>query len=894
MSIAGLVNNINVRIQRSRESLKSTYVQKDNNTNKDNDSSSIKSTRSTSSIISLLTGNKLKHQKSQSEPAAAQPLPTPVSHPSHNRRRSLSIFKKSAASGSYYHPYTVYETAMSPSVLRDVETTRKLLGIIQDTQNGSRTVARLARTCKAFNEPALDVLWNELDSFLPLIGLFPAYIMKRARRPGLGLAKMPVDADWKDLLSYADRVGKITYEEGALNVPANIFPVFEGRSPRQWILPNLTHLVWKCETPAGLERGKTFLNPGLQSLTLGVGHKFSNLTDFLAVLSTRTRLNSFSLTSLGQLPEEFSRVMAHQDLLEKVSIVAPGALDARVGKWVSELPELKSLRLDLTGQSMSTVEGFFDEISPGSGWTTPGSEESRDSGVFSELDFTEIKKTTAFSRSGDARRGACPQLRQLHLTGQTRNIATFLKQLAGNLHTLELAIEDPPEEQAWQDLCLVICDKLSASLKTLRIVSAIPFKQVELPRSSGRFQDPTSRRLPLSHFASLPKLTEFEIDLPESVVFYNSDIAHLANICPAIEVLKLCPQARWPANLPPPNVTLEGIAPLTSGCPRLHTLELALTAKAGSDEILNARAVSSGSLYRLHVGYSHLKDSLQVAILLSHLAPHLDNLKWLNERGPRSNTLNMNADGWHKVFEYLPHLQSIRLAEQRMSVVEIAPPPQTSEKGIDATVSLFDAGVQAIVGVVECSVQATVETMEGSVQFSPLMVDQEISAIPGVNEVAIEARPILSDAGVLVIPTLLEKSVGTIAIGRAVGSLTNVASRSLEAIVETVAPKEVSAEETGSIPKASLPVRVMRAYVYYFMLPIRFLMCSAKPVEDEKLPVEEVSSGATSEKSPIATSPKPQPTGDKTTNDVETPEKAAGVEPEPTVHLARAVPVAAF
>ena len=185
MSITGLVNNF----QRSRESLRSTYAQKDNNTNKDDDSGSIKSTRSTSSIISLLTGNKLKHQKRQTEPAAVQPHPTSAAAPSHTHRRPLSIFKKSAASGSYYHPYTVYETNMSPSVLRDVEATRKLLEAIQDTPNGSRTVARLARTCKAFNEPAVNVLWNELDSFLPLIGLFPGYIMKRARRPALGLVR---------------------------------------------------------------------------------------------------------------------------------------------------------------------------------------------------------------------------------------------------------------------------------------------------------------------------------------------------------------------------------------------------------------------------------------------------------------------------------------------------------------------------------------------------------------------------------------------------------------------------------------------------------------------------------------------------------------------------------
>ena len=368
--------------------------------------------------------------------------------------------------------------------------------------------------------------------------------------------KMPIDADWEDLLPHADRVRKIAYEERARNVPTSIFPVFEGHSPRQWILPNLTHLVWKCDTPAGLDRAKIFLNPALQSLTLETSHGFSNLSDFLAVLSTSTKLKAFSLSSLGQLPDDFSRVMARQDLLEKVSIIAPGALDARVGKWISELSELNSLRLDLTGQSMSNVEGLFDEIPSGSGWSTPRSEESRDSGVSSALDLAEIKKTTAFSRSRDAAQGAYPQLRQLHLTGQVGNIVTFLKQLAGHIHTLELAIEDPPEEHDWQDLSVVICNKLSGSLRSLRILSATPVKQMELPRSPGKFQDPISRHLPLSHFTSLPSLAEFEIDLPESVVFDNSDIAHLANICPAIEVLKLCPQARWPSNLAPPSVTL--------------------------------------------------------------------------------------------------------------------------------------------------------------------------------------------------------------------------------------------------------------------------------------------------------------------------------------------------
>jgi len=254
----------------------------------------------------------------------------------------------------------------------------------------------------------------------------------------------------------------------------------------------------------------------------------------------------------------------------------------------------------------------------------------------------------------------------------------------------------------------------------------------------------------------------------------------------------------------------------------------------------------------------------------------------LNERGSRANTLNMNADGWHKVCEYLPHLQAIRLAEKRMSAAEVVAPRQMSEKGIDATVLSVDTGVQALVETAECSVQ-----------FSPIGVDQGISAVPGVNEVSIDARPMFSEAGVLAIPVLLEKSIGASVVGRAVGSLTDVASKSIEALIETVAPRETPANQAEPVPKASFPIRMVRAYVYFVTMPFRFLLCSAKPAEDELL-VDAAVSASTSEKSPVDTSPTSQPTGDTTTNDVETSEKAIGNEPEPTVHLARAVPFPSY
>lgn len=92
------------------------------------------------------------------------------------------------------HHQTVQKAPLKPVIktpilliLRDQEATTKLLEAILESSNGKRMLSRFARTCKAFCGPALDILWRELDSLVPVIGLFPNNIMKKARRPGFGL-----------------------------------------------------------------------------------------------------------------------------------------------------------------------------------------------------------------------------------------------------------------------------------------------------------------------------------------------------------------------------------------------------------------------------------------------------------------------------------------------------------------------------------------------------------------------------------------------------------------------------------------------------------------------------------------------------------------------------------
>jgi hypothetical protein len=647
---------------------------------------------------------------------------------------------------------------MTPAILRDPDTVKRLLETILDSPNGKRSLSRLARTCKAMCEPALNMLWKELDSLVPLIGLFPSHLLKRWKKPGMGFVKAPLDGDWKKVLSYGERVRRLTYDESPNNVSSTIFPIIEEYRPRTYILPHLTQLTWKVETPAGLDRCSLFLNPELQGLILEIETRFPQINAFLADMSSRTRLTTFSFVSPTTLPDAFTELLLPQERLEKVVLVAPGALSPEVGRWIASLHTLKTLQLDLSGRSMIAVEGFFDDIRIRSGDSTPTSVGSTDSGVFSgeELDFSDIRKS-ALRLTGDlTNSGSFAQMRSLYLTGEVSNIAVFLKHLNSPLTQLDLVIEDPPDKADWLDLSIMINDRYGDTLQSLRISATGSSRFTDLVRSASRAEPPT-HHLPLDFFTLMPALAVLDIDLPESVIFFNSDIAHVADACPNIEVLKLCPQARFPTTAP--KITLEGLEPLMR-CKRLHTLGLVVNGKRGSQEVSTSQKLSSNSLLRLSLGHSWISDPLQVTILLSHFAPHLETLKWFKEKN-RSGFVEANAQGWQMVSDFLPHIQKVRLVEREAAKLNVYVRPQTAEKSIDATVSTSSRGVTAKPRTGERSIQAIPQTVTRMIEAKPNMFSISIDATPTVVNAGIDAVPKVSYRSVDATVSTESKSIGT-------------------------------------------------------------------------------------------------------------------------------------
>ena len=505
------------------------------------------------------------------------------------------------------------------------------------------------------------------------------------------------------------------------------------------------------------------------------------------------------------LPDDLPRQLAPQTDLDRLTLMAPGALSPSLGRWVSSLDRLRALQLDLTGRPSKAVDEFFRHVgASGSGFSTPNSARSRDSGVFSseDIDFTEIKKSMKKSKQRAPVEdrtpiiGAFVALRSLQLTGEVPAVVAFLRRIASPLTQLELVIEDPFDKGDWRNLCVLLSQSFGDSLQSLKISASGASRFTDLVRSTTARAEAVSRRLSLEWLTSLPRLTRLDIDLPESVIIQNSDVAQLAEACPNLEILRLCPTARFPVSTGPPSLTLDGLAQLTARCRNLETLAVVVNGDAVDPQMYMHRIVSSRTLLKLHLGHSWVREPLTAALALSHLAPHADTLRWFHEKN-RPGFIETHALGWQRVTEMLPHLQDVRLTERWISGrPELPEPRQMLDKAVDATPVMRERVIQATPKMTSTATQSTPQTSE-----------KAVSAWPRAKSTAVDATPAVNSQGVDAVPSAVEKSIGAspIMVSQEVDAVVEMVSESVDAIPsdfsETMYIDESEAEISSPPPK---------------------------------------------------------------------------------------------
>lgn len=209
-----------------------------------------------------------------------------------------------------------------------------------------------------------------------------------------------------------------------------------------------------------------------------------------------------------------------------------------------------------------------------------------------------------------------------------------------------------------------------------------------------------------------------------------------------------------------PGLSLEGVSALTMNCRRLHTLALVVDARRGSEETLASLEASSRSLLRLHVGHSATSDPLHTTILLSHLAPHLEILKWFHEKN-RPGFVEAHALGWQKVSDWLPHLQGVRLTERGRVAAMKKPEVVTKDQSVDATdkrtyVNKFahvrpktnERAIQSAPSLVDRMTQVKPDLLSVFVDATPRCVETQVDATPQVCHKSVGVEPVKADAGI--------------------------------------------------------------------------------------------------------------------------------------------------
>ncbi|KAI9061692.1 hypothetical protein FKP32DRAFT_1677895 [Trametes sanguinea] len=147
-----------------------------------------------------------------------------------------------------------------------------------------RTLAQLARVCKAFQEPALSVLWRQLHSLFPLLRLLPSLFMIQEQvimesRYGAipsDIYQLPLDMPtehWDRLTNYAAYVRRLYYTDPAhrrlRDITAETWKLILRTFSDRPLLPNLQILKWSVEeADTEFAALAAFLPPSLESLSL--------------------------------------------------------------------------------------------------------------------------------------------------------------------------------------------------------------------------------------------------------------------------------------------------------------------------------------------------------------------------------------------------------------------------------------------------------------------------------------------------------------------------------------------------------------------------------------------------------------------------------------------------
>ncbi|OBZ67047.1 hypothetical protein A0H81_12882 [Grifola frondosa] len=501
-----------------------------------------------------------------------------------------SIFRNRLTSLSFLPPPPPFKMHKA---LEIVEIFSAIIEPLKDDQNKWTTsLAILARTCRAFHEPALDALWEFQPNLVNLIKCMPQDAWKIVSTgrymfgpdPGeLCFSRTLLPTDWIRFDFYAGRIRQMGLPPTppTRKIPTldrEVFVILSLYNSSRPLLPNLHWLAWRSEEVQNrFSFVHLFLGPKLRSLCLDCKNTFPCLHTVTSVLSYIPQhspllrhlvcIGESSTAISAELLKFFERHKGLMDVGFTIPSVSGSEWAANLLMSVATFPALHALKVRVTSiESTNQLLGA--------------------SSALQDLVFPSLRKFV--------------------------------------LHSLELSTA----ATATQLLKRTDIRTISVHLSTLPAASDV---HLALRGDSWEFNsnaDFHPSDADLKALFSLRALKWLVIDFPVAFKMDDAFIKELAMAWPLLSGLQLgrCDRSKWQS-----SITLEGLAHLVKHCPRLTSLELIVDASAVAKYVDKRPGGGSQNhaITKLRLGSSAISDPLAVAAFLSDILPNLITIETL-------------------------------------------------------------------------------------------------------------------------------------------------------------------------------------------------------------------------------------------------------------------------
>ena len=531
--------------------------------------------------------------------------------------------------------------------LNIVEVQREIFRDVHHQPRGPATLARLARTCRAFNSVALDVLWATLDSFVYLVQCLPRDLWKIEpadrklvcmcsqviiRTDSGQTFQRPMSLkDWEIFFRYSSRIRTLFKSVGPeiLTECSSLGDdvIFALSNPPTYgpLIPYLKTLYWDKPNRKYASLLRLLLTPSLVSLSLSGcalrSPEVSILTSIGTICPTLKSLYILSHKAFASILDAKGEKILSEALLYLRSLesLSCPALDEAAIVHLSHLPLLTELSFEL------------------------------------QIDF-QLEKVRPFIAPP-----AFASINSLTLNASALSTLTSLLELMRfKPGKVSFVVASTPTPDALRLFFLALTSACGSEELT----------RISLTTSSERQRSVPPQQVTLSTFQSLlalPNIHSFEFDVPWDMALDDQAITTLTKRWPKLTALSLNAKSGWGITS---RVTHRGLVTLLSHCPALFELALAIDFSeidvvempetrpgdgVANDKCLIANFVTSAIMF-----------PITIAAFLSDVCPELEAIKsaWshISMLGTEVDLdeVDIYRERWEEVENLLPAFSAVR------------------------------------------------------------------------------------------------------------------------------------------------------------------------------------------------------------------------------------------